>query len=374
MTIPFIDLWSQSESVEEDFIAQIRQLLRSSHFILGPTLQKFEEQVARYLGVRHAIGVASGTDALLLALASLGVGPGDEVVVPSFTFVACADVVVRLGARPVFVDVKADTFDIDADKALACFNTRTKAIIAVHLFGQCAEIDRITTIARTYSIPVIEDCCQSFGAKAHGKRTGAFGLFGCFSFYPTKNLGGIGDGGLLTTNDDAKAEIIRKYRDHGRSTTGGYSFDLIGYNSRLDPIQAAFLGLKLPDIDELNLERIENARLYNTLFQGAPVVLPHFRDDGSHVFSNYTILASNRDELQAFLRERGIGTAVYYPIPLHLQPCLQYLGYKEGAVPISEDLARRCLSLPISPGLTRKQIQKVVETVLEFYGVKPPIR
>jgi dTDP-4-amino-4,6-dideoxygalactose transaminase len=372
MTIPFLDLWTQHESLEEDFLRQVKQLLRSSNFILGPTVQKFEDQMARYLQVKHAIGVASGTDALLLALASLGVGPGDEVVMPAYTFVACADVVVRLGGRPVFVDVKADTFNLDADKALASLSSRTKAIIAVHLFGQAAEIDRITTIARTYSVPVIEDACQSYGAKIHGKRVGSFGLFGAFSFYPTKNLGGIGDGGLLVTDDDQKAETLRKYRDHGRASTGGYFHDVIGYNSRLDAIQAAFLSCKQPDVEEMNLERIENARLYNQLFENTPIVAPKFKDDGSHVYNCYTIQVSNRNELQAHLKSKGIGTAVYYPCPLHLQPCLQYLGYKEGAFPISEELAKRALSLPISPGLKKKQISQVAQAVLEFYGIQIP--
>jgi len=372
MSIPFVDLWNQHEPLEEEFIEQVQQLLRSSQFILGPTVQKFEEQAARYLGAKQAIGVASGTDALLLALASIGVGPGDEVVMPAYTFVACADVVVRLGARPVFVDVKADTFNLDADKALASLSSRTKAIMAVHLFGQAAEIDRITTIARTYSVPVIEDVCQAFGAKVHNRRVGSFGLFGAFSFYPTKNLGGIGDGGLLTTDDEQKAEIIRKFRDHGRISAATYLHDVIGFNSRLDAIQAVFLSLKLPDADEMNLERIENARLYNQMFENAPFVTPRFADDGSHVFNCYTILVNNRDELQDHLKEKGIGTAVYYPVPLHLQPCLQYLGYKEGAFPVAEDLAKRAISLPIAPGLKKKQIQEIAKDVLEFFGAKVP--
>ncbi len=372
MSIPFVDLYYQNESVEEEYIKQVRQILRSSQFIMGPVLQRFEEQAARYLGTRHAIGVASGTDALLLSLASLGVGPGDEVIVPAYTFVACADVVVRLGARPVFVDVKADTFNLDADKALASLSSRTKAIMVVHLFGQCAEIDRITTIARTYSIPVIEDCCQSFGARIHGRRAGTFGLFGAYSFYPTKNLGGIGDGGMLITDDDQKAEIIRKYRDHGRVQTGGYNHDVIGYNSRLDPLQAAMLSVKLPDVDELNVERVENAKLYCRLFENTPVVVPKFKEDASHVFNCFTVLVPNRDELQASLKEKGISTAIYYPSPLHTQPCLQYLGYKEGAFPVSEDLAKRALSLPIAPGLKKRQILEVVEAVLSFYGIPMP--
>lgn len=372
MSIPFVDLWNQHEPLEEEFLEQVKALLRSSQFILGPTVQKFEEQTARYLGVKNAIGVSSGTDALLLALASLGVGPGDEVVMPAYTFVACADVVVRLGARPVFVDVRADTFNLDADKALASLSSRTKAIMAVHLFGQCAEIDRIVTIARTYSVPVVEDVCQAFGAKSHNRRAGSFGLFGAYSFYPTKNLGGIGDGGLLTTDDDQKADMVRKYRDHGRVSTSTYLHDIIGYNSRLDALQAAFLSLKLPDVDEMNLERVENARLYNHMFENAPFIVPRFTDDGSHVFNCYTLLVSNRDELQAKLKEKGIGTAVYYPVPLHLQPCLQYLGYKEGAFPVAEDLAKRAISLPIAPGLKKKQIQEVAKEVLEFYGARVP--
>jgi dTDP-4-amino-4,6-dideoxygalactose transaminase len=373
MSIPFVDLWNQHEPLEEEFIEELRKLLRSSQFILGPTLQKFEEQAAKFLGTKHTIGVASGTDALLLALASLGVGPGDEVIVPAFSFVACADVVVRLGARPVFVDVKADTFNLDADKTLASLSNRTKAVMAVHLFGQLAEIDRITTIARTYSVPVIEDVCQAFGAKSHNRRAGTFGLFGAHSFYPTKNLGGLGDGGLLCTDDDPKAELIRKFRDHGRASSAhGYFHDVIGYNSRLDAIQAAFLSLKLPDVDEMNLERIENARLYDKLFEGAPFVKPKFTDDGSHVFNVYTLLVPNRDELQDHLKEQGIGTALYYPIPLHQQPCLQYLGYKEGAFPVAEDLAKRVISLPIAPGLKKKHIQEIAKDVLEFYGAKVP--
>lgn len=370
MPIPFLDLYYQHQPVEEEYIKAVRQIIKSGSFILGPTLQKFEERIAKYIGSRHAIGVASGTDALLLSLASLGIGPGDEVIVPTFCFVAVADVVVRLGATPVFVDSRAETFNLDADKTLASINRNTKAIIAVHLFGQAAEIDRLQTIARTYSIPIIEDVCQATGAKFHNKRVGSYGLFGCFSFYPTKNLGGIGDGGLITTDDDAKAELIRKYRDHGRSTTATYNHDVIGYNSRLDPLQAAMLDLKLPDTDDYNADRVENARLYNQLFEGTPIVTPKFRDDGSHVFNVYTILVENRDALRTHLQEKGIGTAIYYPQPLHLQPCLRYLGHKEGAFPISEDLAKRALALPIAPGLKKKQIIEIANTILAFYGLR----
>lgn len=365
MAVPYIDLSRQNESLIEAFQERAQELIQKSDYILGPSLAQFEQRCREYFKTHHALGVASGTDALLISLKACGVGPGDEVIVPAFTFVACADVVARLGARPVFVDVDEETFNINPDRIDSAITPRTKAIIVVHLYGRAAPIERICEIADYKKIPVIEDVCQSLGTKAGGKFVGTWGKFGCLSFYPTKNLGGIGDGGMIFTNDANAAALITRLRDHGRAA--GYDFSEIGYNSRLDSIQAAFLDLKLDDMDELNQDRIANARLLNQLISQPGLVKPEIPDDDSHTFCVYTIRAPKRDELQAYLKERGVGSAVYYPIPLHLQPCLAYLGYAKGDFPIAEKLSREVISLPVFPGIKRHEIIEVAETILEFY-------
>lgn len=368
MAVPFISMRAVNQHLLEDYTEELQKVFESGQFIGGPYVQKFEEQFARYVGAKFGVGVNSGTDALLLALNALGVGPGDDVLCPAFTFGRCGDVIARLGATPVFVDVRSDSFCIDPDQALATLTSRTKAIVVVHLFGQAAEIDRLSTIARTYSVSVVEDMRHATGGRVGGRRLGSYGAFGCFSFYPTRNLGAAGDGGLISTSDEKNAETVRCLREHGCSL--GREHEQIGYNSRLDAVQAALLTIKLQDVDENNLERVENARLYTQLFKGSPVQSPLFRDDLSHVYNMYTVLVPDRDKLAAHLTDLGIGHGIYYPKALHQQPAFEYLGYKEGAFPVAEDLARRAISLPVAPGLKKHQIEEVANAMLSFYGVK----
>lgn len=368
MAVPYIDLSRQNESLIEAFQERVRELIEKSDFILGPGLARFEERCRDLFKVRHALGVASGTDALMMSLQVCGVGRDDEVILPAFTFVACADVVARLGARPVFVDVDEETFNINPDRIEAAITSRTKAIIVVHLYGRAAPIERICEIADYKKIPVVEDVCQALGTKVGNKFVGTFGRFGCLSFYPTKNLGGLGDGGMILTNSDEDAALLARLRDHGRAA--GYKFSEIGYNSRLDSLQAAFLELKLDDFEELNQDRLANARLLNQLISQPGLIKPDIPDDESHTFCVYTIRAPWRDELADYLKTKGIGCAVYYPIPLHLQPCLKYLGYVEGDFPASEKLAREVLSLPVFPGLKRQEIIEVADAIAEFYRTR----
>lgn len=367
--IPFQNLKVTHESFLRDFLRDLGTLFQSPtpDFIgaNSKTVGEFEKTVAEYLGVKHALGVGSGTDALLLALDALGIGPGDEVIVPAFGFIATADVVVRLGATPVFVDIDPVSFNIDPAKMEAAITERTRALIPVHLYGQAADMTAIMEIARSRNLPVIEDVAQAMGAEHNGRKLGSIGLFGAFSFYPTKNLGAAGDGGLLVTNDDEMARRIRLYRDHGKNAEG--VFEVVGYNSRLDSIQARYLNYKLPDLDDSIQDRIENARLYNQLFADTEVEVPAVPEDGlSHSFNLYTIKVRDRDRLQIFLREKEIQTAVYYPYAMPMAPALSRFGHKAGDFPAAEETARQVLSLPIWPGLKRKEIERVAECVNQF--------
>jgi dTDP-4-amino-4,6-dideoxygalactose transaminase len=378
--IPFIDLRATHDDFIEEYFEELRELFQTCDFIGASSkrVATFEEQFAAYVGARHALGVNSGTDALLLALHALGIGRDDEVILPAFGFIATADVIVRLGARPVFVDVQPDTFNIDPAAVEAAITPRTKAIIPVHLFGQTCDMAAIMAIAERHHLAVIEDVAQACGATDNdGRRAGAIGTFGAFSFYPTKNIGAAGDAGMITTNDDALADKIRRFRDHGRTPMG--TFECIGYNSRLDTIQAMYLAHKLPDLDDTLLDRIENAKLYDTLLteldqsfevrygeRRPRVEWPAVPGDLRHTFNLYTIKAPDRDRLRAYLTQCHIQSAVYYSTPLHLTPALEFLGYKAGQFPVTEDLAARCLSLPIWPGLKRQQIQRVVHAIREF--------
>lgn len=379
-TIRFIDLRTTHADFLDQYFAELTQLFEDCDFIGASSrrVAEFEAQFARYIGVRHALGVNSGTDALLLSLHALGVGAGDEVIMPAFGFIATADVVVRLGARPVFVDVQPESFNIDPAAVEAAISPRTKAIIPVHLFGRTCDMASILAIARQHSLAVIEDVAQACGATdAEGRRAGALGLLGAFSFYPTKNIGAAGDAGMITTDDDNLAETIRRFRDHGRTSTG--SFECIGYNSRLDTIQALYLAHKLPELDDAILDRIENAKLYDSLLEELDrsfevrygdhrprIERPSIPGDFRHTFNLYTIKTPDRDRLRTYLSHCQIQTAVYYPTPLHLTPALAFLGYKPGQFPVAEDCAARCLSLPVWPGLKRQQIQRVVGAIREF--------
>jgi dTDP-4-amino-4,6-dideoxygalactose transaminase len=379
-TIPFIDLRATHAEFIHAYLKELENLFQTCDFVGASSKRAaaFEEKFAEYIGVKHALGVNSGTDALLLALDALGVGRGDEVILPAFGFIATADVVVRLGAHPVFVDVQPDTFNMAPEAVEAAITPRTKAIIPVHLFGQICDMDAILAIAERHKLPVVEDVAQACGATdAQGRRAGALGTFGAFSFYPTKNIGAAGDAGMITTNDDALAEKIRRFRDHGRTPTG--TFECIGYNSRLDTIQAMYLAHKLPDLDDGILDRIENAKLYDALLaeidhslevrygeRRPRVERPAVPGDFRHTFNLYTIKAPDRDRLKAYLAQCGIQTAIYYPTPLHTTPALAFLGYKQGQFPVAEDCAQRCLSLPVWPGLKRQQIQRVAQAIREF--------
>ncbi|MBI5153948.1 DegT/DnrJ/EryC1/StrS family aminotransferase, partial [Candidatus Poribacteria bacterium] len=345
MAVPFTDLTAANASVLDEFIEEVRGLFASGQFVQGPAVQKFEDTFARFIGNRHCVTVGNGSDALALALRVLGAAPGDEVICPAYGFPSTAQAVARLGARPVFVDCRPDTYTLDPDQTLSAITAATKAIIPMHVHGMAAEIDRMVTVARTYSISVIEDTRNGTGGRNNSRRLGTYGEFGVFSFHPANPLGAAGDGGALTCNDDEKANQLRKLREHG--AVHGKGNECIGYNTRLDSIHAALLQLKLQDLDENNAECIENAGLYQRLFFGSPVHTPAYSDAGNHVYSAYTVLVPDREKLMEHLHEKNIGFQVYCPTPIHLLPCFHYLGYRDGAFPIAEDLARRSISLPI---------------------------
>ncbi len=346
----------------------IDQVFEGSSFILGPIVEQFESACGKYLGVPHAIGVNSGTDALLMTLKALGVGQGDEVIVPTFTFVAVADVVVRIGARPVFVDVDPLTYNMAIDSVNQAITPKTKAILAVHMFGQACDLAQLMQLANAHGIFLVEDVSQAMGATIGKKQLGTMGVTGCYSFYPTKNLGGVGDGGMVVTHNDEVADRIRRYRDHGRTAAG--TFDDIGYNSRLDAIQAAVLKIKLEELDETIADRVENARFYCEMLGETEIVLPEFHERGEHTYNIFTTQSEDRDALRDFLSERQIGSAVYYDRPLHLQPCFEYLGYKEGDFPVAELLASRVLALPVYSGMKKKELEEVSLNIHEFLAIK----
>jgi dTDP-4-amino-4,6-dideoxygalactose transaminase len=369
MNVPLLDLKAQFQPLREEILAAMQAVCDEQGFVLGPRVAAFEESIARYIGSRYAIGCASGSDALLLSLMATGVKAGDEVITIPFTFFATASAVSRLGAKPVFVDIQADTFNIDPGVVEQAITPRTKAIIPVHLFGQCADMAAINEIAKRKNIRVIEDACQAIGAAQAGTRVGILGDTGCFSFFPSKNLGGFGDGGLITTNDEALADSMAMLRVHGSQVR--YLHEAVGINSRLDALQAAVLQVKLKYLDQWTEERRRNAERYRQLFAGAKhtdrVALPPTMPGNFHVYNQFTVRAPKRDELRAFLKEKGVGTEVYYPLPMHLQNCYRDLGHQKGAFPLSEQAAEEVMSLPIYPELTEAQQTYVVEMIAEFY-------
>jgi dTDP-4-amino-4,6-dideoxygalactose transaminase len=367
MQIPFVDLKVQHEAIREELDREFRKVFEKTAFIMGPTLAEFEEAFARYCGVKHAIGVANGTDALLLALKAFGIGPGDEVITAVNTFIATAEAIVHAGATPVFVDCDPQTYTLDVSQVWAKISSRTKAIIPVHLYGQPADMDLIVELAKNRGLHVIEDAAQAHGATYRGRKAGSMGHVACFSFYPAKNLGAYGDAGAVVTNDDAIALTVRKLRDHGGVEK--YRHDLVGYNSRLDTLQAAVLLVKLRYLDAWNRRRQENARLYDELLAEVPgVVTPKVLEGATHVYHLYVIRVErgSRDELQRFLRERGVHAGIHYPQPLHLTPALRFLGYTAGDFPIAERFASQILSLPMYPELTREQIEYVTTCIHEY--------
>jgi len=367
MRIPILDLKAQYATIKDEVTRAISEVCESQAFALGPAVAEFEKNIAAYCDCKHAIGVSSGTDALLVSLMALGVEPGDEVITTPFSFFATAGCVVRLGAKPVFVDVDPDFYNIDPAGIDEKITKKTRAIIPVHLFGQIAPMKAITEIALQHDIAVVEDAAQAIGASRDGIMAGNFSDCGCFSFYPTKNLGGFGDGGLVTTNTDALADDIRTLRDHGQKPR--YFYKVIGGNFRLDGIQGAVLNVKLKYLDDWNEKRRQNAALYDSLFAGSPVKTPAIDPGNVSIYHQYTITVPERDELQKYLADNDIGSAVFYPKPLHLQDCFKELGYKEGDMPVAERLCKEVLSLPVYPELSPEEIEFVAGTVLKFYGI-----
>jgi dTDP-4-amino-4,6-dideoxygalactose transaminase len=363
--IPLVDLTTQYHSIKEEIDAAVHATLESGHFILGPAVSKFEESVASYLGVKHAIGLASGTDALVLALRALNIGPGDEVIIPAYTFFATAGTVMSVGARPVFVDIDPESYQIDVRRIEACINTNTKAIIPVHLYGHPSEMDPILEVARKFNLKVIEDNAQAFGAEFNGRKTGSFGHIGCLSFFPTKNLGAFGDAGMVVTNDPQLAERMRMLRTHGWKKK--YYSEEVGYNSRLDALQAAILQAKLPHLDSWNEKRRELADQYTDCFASlGDVKTPVEREWARHVYHLYIVRLQRRDALQAFLKERGIASEVYYPLPPHLSTPCRRLGYREGDFPQAEQAALETLAIPLFPELNEEQQSRVIDGLQQF--------
>ncbi len=372
--IPILDLKAQYESIKDEIDAAMAGVLESGQFILGPTVRELEQKVAAYCGCKYGVGVASGTDALRLTLTALGIGPGDEVITTPFTFIATANTISHCGARAVFVDIDPRTYNIDPTAIEEAITERTKAIVPVHLYGHPADMDPIMELAEAHGLYVIEDAAQAVGARypstgsgrSKGRRVGCMGHAGCLSFYPTKNLGAYGDGGMVVTNDAALAEKVDVLRRQGSKRK--YHAEVLGFNSRLDSLQAAILGVKLKYLDGWNEARRQVAQRYNELLAGLPVTMPYKSPDVYHVYHQYTIRAEQRDALAAYLKERGIGTMIYYPVPLHLQGLYAGLGYGEGSLLVSEVASREVLSLPMYPELTEAQQQEVAQAIREFYS------
>ncbi len=362
--IPILDSKRQYAKIGKEIEKEVLEVLASGSYILGKHNKALQTEFADFVGTKFSVGLNSGTDALHLALRALDIGRGDEVITTAFTFVATASAIGLAGATPVFVDINPDTFNIDANKIEAAITPRTKAIIPVHLYGQPAEMDKIMDIAKRHNLKVVEDCCQAIGAEYKGQKVGSFGDFGCFSFYPTKNLGGMGDGGMITCNDESLYNRILALRNHGGAIR--YYHDELGVNSRLDEIQAAILRVKMHYINEWNEARRANAYRYNEMFSKYPEILTPKEVDNSYcVYHQYTIRIENRDEVHKLLQENGIGAMIYYPVPLHLQKLHKELGYKEGDLPLTEKDTKLVMSLPMFPEITVEEQQQVVDTVVK---------
>ena len=363
MAVPLLDLKRQYEQLKPEMDKAVLDVLDHCWFVLGPEVKKLESEIARLSQVKHGVGVASGTDALLIALRAVGVEPGDEVITTPFSFFATAGVIARLGARPVFVDIESDSYNIDPTLIEAAITSKTKAIIPVHLFGQVADMDPIMEIARSNRIAVVEDAAQAIGATYRGKPAGSFGDLGCFSFYPSKNLGAGGDGGMIVTNNDQYAEACRSLRCHGENPK--YYHHTVGYNSRLDSLQAAILLVKLPHLETWSKARAEHARIYDEAFKDIPnlktPVVKHYAT--FHIYNQYTLASPKRNEIEAGLKEAEIGSCIYYPLPFHRQACFQPLGYKESDFPVANRAADDVISIPVSPEMTSDEQQEVIDTI-----------
>lgn len=388
MNIPLIDLQAQYKSLEEELNKAALEVLSSAKYIMGENVIEFEKEFASYIGVKHAISVGNGTDALVLALKAMGIKSGDEVITTPFTFFATAEAISAVGAVPVFVDVEKETFNIDVTKIEEKITNKTKAIIPVHIFGQAADMDEINKIAKKHNLLVLEDACQAIGGKYKGKNIGALADAACFSFFPTKNLGCAGDGGMIVTDNDDIAIIARALRTHGSGENGQKAYNLlnniteevktaegvddtvynplkyynylIGYNTRLDAIQAALLRIKLKEIDKWNSKRREIVKIYNDALQNSDYVTPFCREDVEHVYHMYILQSEKREEVIAKLKKAGVATGVYYPIPLHLQKVYKDLGYKEGDMPVAEYLSYRTFAIPVYPELTKEQVDYIL--------------
>jgi dTDP-4-amino-4,6-dideoxygalactose transaminase len=368
MKVPLLDLQAQYRPLRDELIAAMTRVADSQRFIMGPEIDQLESELARMLGIRHAIAVSSGTDALLLALMALDIKAGDEVVTTTYSFFATAGAIVRVGARPVLVDIDPATFNIDPDQTAAAITSRTRAILPVHLFGLAADMDPIVDAANRAGIPIVEDAAQAIGASYKSRPLGGIGALGCFSFFPSKNLGAFGDAGLVTTNDDALAKRARLLRTHGMEPK--YHHHVVGGNFRLDALQAAILRVKAPHLAAWTDARRANAARYYSMFKGAgldgAITLPFEPPDRVHIFNQFVIRTPERDALKRHLDEQGIGNEIYYPVPFHLQPCFANLGYRHGAFPHAERAANESLAIPIYGELTSEQQQVVVEAIAAF--------
>jgi len=365
-----LDVTAQNGPLIDRLTNKAAEVIRSGRYILGPEVAAFEREVADYIGVEHAIGVSSGTDALMVALMALGIGTGDEVITTPFTFFATAGCIARVGATPVFVDIRADTFNIDVEQVAAAVTTRTRAILPVHLFGQACDMEGLSDVAKEHDLPIIEDAAQAIGTRSPLGPAGSLGAYGCFSFFPSKNLGGFGDGGLVTTQDSVLAEKARVMRAHGSNPK--YYHSVIGGNFRIDALQAALLRVKLPELEAWTARRQENAARYDAAFSDSgldeSLLRPPPRRFDGHIYNQYVIRTARRDELQAHLQAEKIATAVYYPVPLHRQECFSHLGYREGSLPVSEEASREVLALPIFAGLGAARQKRIIDTVIVCLG------
>jgi dTDP-4-amino-4,6-dideoxygalactose transaminase len=374
VNVPLFDLKAQYPAISDELRQVVGRVFDSQQFVLGAEGQALEAEIARYCQTKFAIGCASGSDALLLALMSLGIGEGDEVITTSFTFFATAAAIARLGARPVFVDIDERTFSMDVERVEAAISQRTKAIIAVHLYGQCVDMNPLLEIAATHGIPIIEDAAQAIGAEDRGRRAGSMGAIGCLSFYPSKNLGAAGDAGMLVTSDEDHAQRLRMLRVHGEEKK--YQHELLGINSRLDELQAAVLRVKLKRLEDWTQARQRIAEQYALKFIDAGLsehlIAPYSRSDGRHVFHLFVIRvpAGRRDELCEYLSAHGVGNGVYYPGPLHLQKCFAYLGHQKGDLPLTESAAAETVALPLYPELTEAQQDYVVSKIASFFKTR----
>jgi dTDP-4-amino-4,6-dideoxygalactose transaminase len=366
MKVPMLNLPAQFASLREEVWSELREVFETQYFVLGPRVKKLEEQMAALAGMPYGIGVSSGTDALILSLLAIGIKPDDEVVTTPYSFFATASAIVRLGARPVFADVEEESFNLDVTQAAAAVTSKTRALLPVHLFGLVCEPEPWRDLVARHGVRLIEDACQAVGARRGGFTAGGIGDLSAFSFYPTKNLGGAGDGGMVLARDEHLAGFVRMDRVHGARDR--YYHDRVGICGRLDELQAAVLLVKMKHLTEWNERRRKTAAQYDALLKGTPVMTPVVPGDAYHTFHQYVIRAPRRDELREHLRGREIGCDVYYPVPLHLQPCFAFLGYRKGQFPVAERLCRETLALPMSAELSETEVETVAGEIRSFYG------